>query len=91
MEAIFYIFAKVVAIYLNIATYSMLGRMLLQFFIEPGESQLYALLFFISEPVILPFRLVMAKLNIGQDLPIDLPFMAASVGVTFIQMLLPVI
>ena len=91
MEAIFYIFAKVVAIYLNIATYSMLGRMLLQFFTEPGESQLYALLFFISEPVIMPFRLIMAKFNIGQELPIDLPFMAASIGVVFIQMFLPVI
>ena len=69
----------------------MLGRVILQFFLDPGESQLYALLFFISEPVIMPFRLIMAKFNIGQDSPLDLPFMAASVGLFFIQMFLPVI
>ena len=91
LEALFYILAKVVAIYLNIATYSMLGRVILQFFLEPGESQLYALLFFISEPVIMPFRLIMAKFNIGQDSPLDLPFMTACLGVTLLQMFLPVI
>ena len=91
MEAIFYILAKVVAIYLSIATYSMLGRVILQFFVVPEESRFFALLFFISEPVVIPFRLIMAKFNIGQNLPIDIPFMAAYFGLAFIRLFLPVI
>lgn len=91
MEAIFYILAKVVAIYINIAAYSMLGRVILQFFVVPEESRFYALLFFISEPIIMPFRLILAKLNIGQDSPIDIAFMTAYFGVALLQLFLPVI
>ena len=91
MEIIFYILAKSVAIYLNIATYAMLGRVLLQFFVNPGESRLYALLFFVTEPLILPFRLLLAKLNIGQNTPIDMGFITACLGISLIQMFLPVI
>lgn len=91
MEAVFYILAKVVAVYLGIATYSMLGRVLLQFFVVPEESRLYALLFFISEPVIVPFRLLFAKLNIGQGIPFDMPFMAACLALSVIRLFLPYI
>ena len=91
MEALLYILAKFVAIYLSIATYSMLGRVLLQFFVNPEESRLYAFLFFITEPIVLPFRLILAKFNIGQDTPLDIPFITACLGLTMIQMFLPII
>ena len=63
MEAILYVLAKVVAIYLSIATYAIFGRVILQFFVVPEESRLYALLFFISEPFIMPFRIIFARFH----------------------------
>lgn len=91
METILYILAKIVAIYLTLASYAMLGRVILQFFVVPEESKLFALLFFISEPIILPFRVLFEKLKIGQGVPIDIPFFAGYISVTFLQIFLPVI
>ena len=69
----------------------MLARVVIQFFVSVEESKLYVLLCYISEPVILPFRIVMAKLNIGQNIPIDMPFMAACIGLSILQVFLPAI
>ncbi|MBQ7363222.1 MAG: YggT family protein [Clostridia bacterium] len=91
MEIILYILAKAVAIYLSLASYAMLGRVLLGFFVNPEESRLYALLLLVSEPVVLPFRLVMAKFNIGQNSILDMPFMAAYLGLSLAQLFLPII
>ncbi len=91
MITILYILAKSVAIYLNLATYAMLGRVLLQFFANPEESRLYALLFMVTEPLILPFRLLLAKFNIGQNSPLDISFITACFGISLIRMFLPVI
>ena len=91
METIFYILAKTVQLYLSVASYAMLARVVIQFFVSVEESKLYVLLCYISEPVILPFRIVMAKLNIGQNIPIDMPFMAACIGLSILQVFLPAI
>jgi len=91
LEIILYILAKAVAIYLSLASYAMLGRVILGFFVNPEESRLFALCYFVSEPVVLPFRLIMAAFNIGQNSIIDMPFMAAYLGLTVIQMFLPII
>ena len=91
MENVFFIIAKVVQIYLSVASYSMLGRVILQFFVNIEESRLYVLLCCLSEPVIMPFRFVMAKLNIGQNIPLDMPFMAACLGLSLLQLFLPII
>ena len=91
MEALLYILAKPVAIYLGLATYAMLGRVILQIFVNPEESRLYALLFLFTEPIILPFRLILAKFNIGQNTIFDVPFIVACFGISFIQMMLPII
>lgn len=91
MEVIFYIFAKAVAIYLSVAAYAMLGRVLLAFFVNPEESPIYALCYFVSEPIVLPFRLVMGAFGIGENTVFDMPFMAAYFGLTIIQIFLPVI
>ena len=91
METIFFILAKAVAIYLTLASYAMLARVIVQFFVVPEESRLFAILLFLTEPVVVPFRLLFAKLNIAQGVPIDVPFMAAYLALTLAQLVLPVI
>ena len=91
METIFYILAKTVQLYLSVASYAMLARVVIQFFVSVEESKLYVLLCYISEPVILPFRIVMAKLNIGQNSPVDWSFFVTSILVVLLMNLLPII
>lgn len=69
----------------------MLLRMILSFFVNTEENVLYALCCYISEPFILPFRIICSKLGIGQNSPIDMPFMLAYIGLMLITMFLPVI
>ncbi|MBR2930868.1 MAG: hypothetical protein IKC32_06530 [Clostridia bacterium] len=92
METVFYILAKSVEILLSLITFSMFMRVLLQFFVDVTESRLYAIALMISEPVVIPFRLLLAKLNVAQDTPIDIPFMLAYcfVGI-LLPMFLPII
>ena len=91
METVFYILAKVVSIFLSAVSLTMLLRMILSFFVDTEENLLYALCCYVSEPFILPFRLLCSKLNIGQSSPIDLPFMLAYIGLSLISIFLPVI
>ena len=91
MIEVLYIFAKTVSLLLEAASLSMLVRMILPFFLEPEESRIYALVFCISEPFIAPVRMIMSKLGIGQNSPIDWSFFATYFLIMILQMFLPVI
>ena len=88
---ILFIFAKTISLLLEAVSLAMLLRMILPFFLEPEESRFYAFAFCISEPFIAPVRLIMVKLNIGQDSPIDWSFFATYFILMILQMMLPVI
>lgn len=88
---IFYVLAKVVEISLSVITAAMIVRMILSWFVNPAESKVYLFCSTISEPFILPFRYIFNKLNIAQNIPLDLPFMAAYLVMLFLRMLLPVL
>ena len=91
METVLYIIAKVVAILLSVIDFAMLMRVLLQFFVDVTTTKLYAFCVMLTEPVIFPFRLLFAKLHIGEGLPIDIPFFAGYLALTFLTVFLPVI
>ena len=91
METVFYILAKAVEIFLSLISIAMLLRVLLQFFVDVEQNKIYALCVYVSEPFVLPFRVIMAKFNIGQNTPLDLPFMVAYIALAGISMFLPVI
>ena len=76
---------------LGVTYYAMLARVFLPFFVNPEESKIYALCAVLTEPVIIPFRFVMMKLNILQDTPIDWSFFIATIGLTILRSLLPAI
>ena len=91
MEVILYILAKTVSIYLSLVTITMLGRMLIQLFTGSDGGVLFAICYYVSEPFIVPFRILFAKLNIGQSSPLDMSFLASSVGVMVLRLALPAI
>ena len=91
METVLFILAKTVAILLELAYFGMLVRMIIPIFKDPEGSVLYAVAFFITEPIILPVRFLLYKLNIGQNSPFDLSFFASSLLLCILIMMLPVI
>ena len=69
----------------------MLLRVILQIFVDITTNKLYAFATALTEPFIVPFRLLFAKLNIGQNTPIDIPFLAAYLTFAIVSSLLPLI
>ena len=91
MIEVLFIIAKTISLLLEAVSLAMLLRMILPFFLEPEESRLYTLMFCVSEPFIAPVRMIMIKLNIGQNSPIDWSFFVTYILLSVLQMLLPVI
>lgn len=90
MEIFLHILASAVSVYLGLASLAMLLRVILQLFVT-NESKIMALCVMVSEPVIIPFRLLLAKLNIGQNTPLDIPFFVAYLAIGILQVFLPAI
>lgn len=91
MQEIFFILAKTVAVALDVVSFAMIVRMLVPFFTDPGESRIYAISYFVTEPFIIPVRAVMVRLNIGQDSPIDWAFSITYIILWLLSSLLPTI
>lgn len=84
-----YLIAKVAELMLSAVSLAMLVRMLLPLFCDPEESRLYYFVFCLTEPVILPVRLLLARTNRLQDSPIDWAFSLTYLFLLFLQNLLP--
>ena len=91
METVLIIFAKTVSVMLDAVYLAMLVRMILPFFVNPEENRIYALTVLITEPVILPVRFLMVKLNIGQNSPIDWSFFVTAILLSVLGSILPAI
>lgn len=91
METVFFIIAKSISITLGVASFAMLLRVVLQFFVDPMESRIFALVCLITEPFIVPVRAFMVKFNIAQDSPIDWAFSITYILIFLLRSFLPVI
>ena len=87
---IIYLVAKIIDILLGVVYFAMFLRAILSFFVSP-ENKLILLCVLITEPFVAPFRLLLEKLNIAQDIPIDISFMVAYLALFLIRLLLPII
>lgn len=76
---------------LSLISLGMMLRILLQFFVNVEENNLFAFCVMVTEPFIFPFRLILSKLNIGQDSPFDFAFLLAYFALTALSVFLPVI
>lgn len=91
METIFYISAKCVQVLLDIVSLAMMLRAIMPIFADVEESGFYALTVAITEPFVAPVRFLFAKLNIGQDTPVDMAFFATYIILWVLGIFLPVI
>ena len=90
MEYVFYIVAKVVSIGISALSLAMFLRVILQFFVAE-DNKFIIFCYAVTEPFIIPIRVIMEKLNVGQNSPIDIPFFVAYIFITTLQMRLPIV
>ncbi len=75
MAYVIYILVFTIQTLLGILEFAMLLRAILSLFILSEESPLGNLLYYITEPVILPIRALCDRFGWFQDTPIDMPFL----------------
>lgn len=80
---------RTISIWLGAVSYAMIARMLLPLFVNPDESRIYRISYAISEPAIIPVRSVMAKMDVGQNSPFDIPFTVTYFIILIIRIFLP--
>lgn len=91
MEEILLILAKTVELYIAIVVFAMVVRMIMPLLFDIESSRIYLMCCLITEPVIMPVRFLMMKLNIGQNSPIDWSFFATYMILWLIRTILPAI
>jgi uncharacterized protein YggT (Ycf19 family) len=88
---IIYFIANLVSILLYVLEVAMLLRAILSWIVmmtEGAGSRLYGFLMLITEPIVWPFRKIFDFFGWGEDMPVDLPFMAAYLAIVLVGLLL---
>ena len=80
-----------VQIFLDILQLLMMIRAILSWLPFDDSSPLVQFVTLVTEPVIIPVRILMEKLNLFSDLPIDLSFFVAYMLLIFVRFLLPAV
>lgn len=91
MEEIFLILAKTVELYVAIVVLAMVVRMIMPLIFDVESNRIFMMCCIITEPVIMPVRFILMKLNIGQNSPIDWSFFATYMILWLIRTMLPAI
>ena len=87
MEIIFALTVLTIRFILSAVTLAMFVRAVLSFFpIEEGA--IHSFLALITEPFILPIRILFDKLNIATGIPLDIPFFVSYLLLTILTMFL---
>ncbi len=87
MEIFFTLTVLTIRLILSAVTLAMFIRAILSFFpIEEGA--VHSFLALITEPFILPVRIIFDKLNIAVGIPLDIPFFVSYLILTILTMFL---
>ena len=78
-------------LFLGVISSCMFFRVILQLFGNLENNVFYRIVATVSEFFVFPFRVIMSKLNIMQNTPIDAPFFVAYIFVALVSAFLPII
>ena len=91
METVAIILSRTVLLALGAVQIAMFARMILSFFGLDEDGGLGAFLMLLTEPVILPVRVILSRFRALEGLPIDLSFLVTYLLITFLTYSLPII
>jgi uncharacterized protein YggT (Ycf19 family) len=82
-----YILVQFIIVFIDVITIAMCIRAVLSWFYD-GDGAFVRLLYFITEPAILPIRKLLVKMNWLQNSPMDFSFLLTYIALFIIQALL---
>ena len=91
METVAIIISRTVLLALGVVQLAMFARMILSLLGLDEEGGLGAFLMLLTEPVILPVRLLLSRVRALEGLPIDLSFLVTYLLITLLTYSLPII
>jgi len=84
-----YVLIKFVIVFLDIILLAMLVRAVMSWFVGiAGESPILNFLYVITEPLIIPVRMICHRFGWFQGLPVDIPFLITTFILCLISTLL---
>ena len=87
-DSFIYVFKNFILIFLNVISFAFLARAILSLFDPMGESRISAFLYALTEPIIMPVRILCERMNWFQGVPIDVPFSLTLLLLLLAQILL---
>ena len=87
MSTVIYVLVQFVLYAINVITIAMCIRAVISWFYD-GDGWFIRLLYFITEPVIMPVRLLLVKMNWLQNTPLDFSYILAYLILFIVQVLL---
>ena len=91
LEIVLFCLCTVIRLLVNVLETAILLRAILSWFPIDEDGFLPRLLFCLTEPVIIPVRVLLSYFGVGEDSPIDFSPMIAMILLMLIGMFLPVI
>ena len=90
MQIALYVLAQTVYLLLEVLYFAMFFRAVLSWFVPEGNF-LLGLLTVITEPIIVPVRMLLLRFRFFQQIPIDFSFLVALILLAAVQGALPVL
>lgn len=91
LNLLVYLLVSTVRVLLGIEYILFLGRAIFSWIFMSEDSVIGDFLYMATEPLIVPIRLLLSKVEALQNLPFDIPFWITSILIIFIPMLLPTV
>ncbi len=91
LDTVFYIFERTIILLIDVLLFAMFVRAILSWFDPMHEWRLSGFLTMITEPVILPIRILCDKMHWFEGVPLDIPFMLSWLILMIVQTLVQII
>ena len=91
MYNIAYVISTLVSLFLSVLQFLMMIRAVLSWLPIDEDSPISNFVYSMTEPVIIPIRMLLERSDKMRSMPIDISFIIAFVLLSVVQMMLPVI
>ena len=91
IDTVFYVFQALIIGLIDVLLFAMFVRAILSWFDPMQEWRLSGFLTAITEPVIMPIRILCDKMHWFEGMPVDIPFILSWLLLTFVQLLVQII
>ena len=82
-----YLFTSIIDVFISLTLFMMLVRVVLSWLPISEDNAIDEFVYVVTEPFIIPIRIIFDRFNILNGLPIDIPFLVSYVLLTFLQRL----